>query len=119
VVSSGSTTLIQYPPEKIPLYWVQETELMMVGKGADSLAQQLAFAAGGALFCALPGAFAAASQFAKDGKIDLPYLIALLISFAGLVVAIVCMSIHKRQKTYPDKVLADILARKTVPPVSS
>ena len=118
VISTGSTTLIQYPPEKIPLYWVQEAELLMVAKGGDSLAQQLAFASGGAFLGALPGAVAAALQFSKDGKIDLPYLAALLISFAGLIVSLVCVSLHKRQKAYPDKLLADILARKNLPPPS-
>jgi hypothetical protein len=117
-LSSGSTTLIQYPPEKIPLYWPQEAELLIVAKGGDSLAQQLAFASGGAFLGALSGAFAAASQFSKDGKIDLSYLIALLISFAGFIVSVVCICIHKRQKSYPDRLLADILARKNVPPPS-
>lgn len=119
VVSSGSTTLIQYPPEKIPLYWVQETELVIVAKGGASLAQQIAFASGGAFLGALPGAFAALTQFSKDGKIELPSLIALIIAFAGLLVSLACVYIHRSQKTYPDRLLSDILARKNLQPPSA
>jgi peptidoglycan/LPS O-acetylase OafA/YrhL len=115
VVSSGSITLLQFPPDNIPIYWIQETEILMIAKGGDAMAQQISFASAGAFLGALPGAFAAAIQFSKDGKIELPSLIALLVACAGLIVAVVCASIHKRHKTYPDHLLAQILARKNFP----
>src|ERR1700704_999932 len=116
IVSSGSIKLIQLPPENIPLYWVQETELVMVAKGGDSLAQQLALAFGGVAAGATPGAFAAISQFNSTGKIDLTYLIALVLSFCGIAVAVACGCIERRHKSYPTKLLESILARKSVPP---
>lgn len=108
----SSVKLLQLPPDNISVYWVQETELLMVAKGGDALALQIALTAAGAFVGALPGAFAAASEYNKDGKIDTPYLIALLIAVAGLIASVACGCIHKRQKTYPEKLLENILARK-------
>ena len=117
VVSSGSIKLIQLPPENIPLYWVQETELIMVAQGGDALAQQLSIAFGGVAAGAVPGAFAAISQFNTTGKIGLTYLIALILSIAGVAVSFACACIQRRQRRYPQKLLEGILARKLQSPV--
>jgi hypothetical protein len=111
ITSPNSINVIQFPPQNIPLYSVQEPELIMVARGGDTLAQQIGLAAGGAFVGAMPGACSAITQFSKDGKMDLSYLAALLISFAGLVLATVCWLVHCRQKTYPEQLLKSILSR--------
>ena len=111
-IESG-VRIIQLPPDNIPLYWVQETELLIVSKGGDALAGQLSLAAGGVAAGAVPGAIAAISSLVSSGKIDDPVtLVALILVITGASVSIVCACIHRRHKSYPQKLLESILSRK-------
>jgi len=117
--SPGKTTaIIQYPPENIPLFPVQEVDLRTLAKGAETLAFQICIAAGGSCIGAAPGAIAALWQYQKSGMIDPPSLAALIIASAGLLMTVACAVIHNGQKTYPKQLLKEILSRKPNPPVS-
>ena len=60
--------ITEYRPDEISVYLVQESELIMVAKGADSLPQQLAIASLGASLGALPGAITAIQQLQNYTK---------------------------------------------------
>ena len=112
---SADIKLIQFAPDNIPIYLVQETDLIMISKGGDILAQQIAILACGAALGSMPGAFVAVTQVLSGKPLDVNNLVALLIAIAGLVTSIACWCVYSRQKTYPEKLLEEILARKRGP----
>lgn len=108
----GEIPLVQLPPKHIQMYQVQRTELITIASGADSLAQQISIAAFGAALGSAPNALACMSAFHKNpSRLDLPSLCALLIFAIGIAVGAVCAFVHWQHKTYPRKLLDEILAR--------
>lgn len=108
---TDGTKLLNYAPSKIALYSVQETELKLISKGSDALPMQFGFTAFGGCLGAVPGAFAAIGQYKADGKLDLTNLASLILVFTTAIVAVVCLWIHQRHKSYPEQVLEEILSR--------
>jgi hypothetical protein len=84
---AASVQVIPHPPENIRLYCVQKNELLMVARGGDTLAQQLALAFAGLAGGALPGGFAALSHLGATGKAEISSHVARFLLVVGAVVA--------------------------------
>jgi hypothetical protein len=115
IVTGGSAQIpiVEHRPDNISVYLVQENELMTVANGGDTLPQQVALLFGGAVIGGLPGAFSAYSQYQQpNGRPDVGSIVAFVLVVAGVVVILVCAAIHRRHKTYPQRVLGQILSRK-------
>lgn len=109
----NGVSLVQCMPEMIRLYAVQEAELMVISKGADTLPLQVSLALGGAFVGALPNAFTAVQQWRSfSAPLELSSMVSLMLACSSLLGCAVCALLHRNQKTYPDLLLREILNRK-------
>jgi hypothetical protein len=98
------------------MFQVQETDLMTLAKGGDSLGLQFCLTATGIAAGSLPGATGAVLVFLKDpSKLDLTSLAALVLFVAGIAIAAVCGFLHSRHRSYPEQLLQTILSRQQSP----
>lgn len=108
-----SVPLMQCMPELIQFYSVQETELVVIAKGGDTFALQVAVACGGTFVGALPNAIVGLQQYlSTTPHLEAGNFVALMLAFGSLLGCALGACIHRKQRTYPDLLLKEILSRK-------
>jgi beta-glucanase (GH16 family) len=83
---------------------------MTISKGSDTLSLQISLTSAGVALGAIPGLVQSWQSLGQPGG-GVPFSVNLAIFLAGVVSAILLFIVHWRAKTFPDRIMAEILAR--------